>query len=64
MPGPVWDEGAGMDGYVSLEVDPHLAYDTEATIEEAQPLPRRGRPAEPLREDPGDEGGARRRSRR
>ena len=31
----VWDEGKGQDGYVSLEVDPNLAYETEATIEEA-----------------------------
>jgi transaldolase len=34
----VWDEGSGRDGYVSLEVDPNLAYDTEGTIEEAQRL--------------------------
>src|SRR5438093_13040499 len=32
---PVWDEGSGKDGYVSLEVDPNLAYDTEATVAEA-----------------------------
>jgi len=31
----VWDEGGGRDGYVSLEVDPTLAYDTEGTIAEA-----------------------------
>jgi len=31
----VWDQGNGRDGYVSLEVDPTLAYDTEATIAEA-----------------------------
>jgi len=31
----VWDEGGGQDGYVSLEVDPTLAYDTEGTIAEA-----------------------------
>jgi transaldolase len=31
----VWDEGAGLRGYVSLEVDPNLADDTEGTIEEA-----------------------------
>src|SRR5262245_8866112 len=31
----VWDEGDGKDGYVSMEVDPNLAYDTAATIEEA-----------------------------
>jgi transaldolase len=35
---PVWDQGAGQDGYVSIEVDPNLAYDTEGTIAEAQRL--------------------------
>jgi transaldolase len=35
---PVWDEGSGKDGYVSIEVDPNLAYDTEGTIAEAQRL--------------------------
>jgi transaldolase len=35
---PVWDGGGGRDGYVSIEVDPNLAYETEATIEEAQRL--------------------------
>jgi transaldolase len=35
---PVWDEGSGRDGYVSIEVDPNLAYDTEATIAEAKRL--------------------------
>jgi transaldolase len=33
---PVWDEGQGQDGYVSLEVFPRLAYDTQGTIEQAQ----------------------------
>ena len=28
----VWDEGRGLRGYVSLEVDPTLANDTEGTI--------------------------------
>jgi transaldolase len=32
---PVWDRGQGQDGYVSLEVFPALAHDTEATIEQA-----------------------------
>ena len=32
---PVWDEGEGLDGWVSLEVDPTLAYDREATFEQA-----------------------------
>jgi transaldolase len=35
---PVWDSTGGKDGYVSWEVDPTLAYETEATIEEAQRL--------------------------
>jgi transaldolase len=34
----VWDQGEGLDGYVSWEVDPTLAYDREATYEEAQRL--------------------------
>ena len=32
---PVWDGGGGRDGYVSLEVDPRLAYDTLSTYREA-----------------------------
>ena len=32
---PTWQEGEGRDGYVSLEVDPGLAYDTLATFREA-----------------------------
>ena len=35
---PVWDEGWGQDGYVSLEVDPTLAYDRERTFEQAMRL--------------------------
>jgi transaldolase len=34
----VWDEGHGLDGYVSWEVDPNLAYDRDATIAEARRL--------------------------
>ena len=34
----VWDEGKGLDGYVSWEVDPTLAYDRDATIAEAKRL--------------------------
>src|SRR6266702_940145 len=34
----VWDDGGGLDGYVSWEVDPNLAYDREATIAEARRL--------------------------
>ena len=32
---PVWERTAGLDGYVSLEVDPTLAYDREATFAQA-----------------------------
>jgi transaldolase len=32
---PVWDGGSGRDGYVSLEVDPGMAYDTLSTFREA-----------------------------
>jgi len=32
---PIWDQGLGRDGYVSLEVDPRLAYDSLATFREA-----------------------------
>jgi transaldolase len=34
----VWDEGEGLDGYVSWEVDPTLAFDREATVAEAKRL--------------------------
>jgi len=34
----VWDGGQGLDGYVSIEVDPTLAFDTQGTIDEAQRL--------------------------
>jgi transaldolase len=33
---PVWDEGRGLKGYVSMEVDPDLAYDTEGTYDQAR----------------------------
>jgi transaldolase len=32
---PVYDAAEGQDGLVSLEVSPHLAYDTEGTMQEA-----------------------------
>src|SRR5918996_833971 len=35
---PVYDETSGQDGYVSLEVSPHLAHDTQRTIAEAKRL--------------------------
>ena len=38
---PVFDESGGTDGFVSLEVAPELAHDTEASIAAAQDLYRR-----------------------
>lgn len=38
---PVFEATGGRDGYVSLEVSPHLAHDTRATVEEAHRLWRR-----------------------
>jgi transaldolase/glucose-6-phosphate isomerase len=35
---PVYEQTGGGDGYVSLEVSPHLAHDTAATIAEARRL--------------------------
>ena len=33
---PVYDESNGLDGYVSMEVSPHLARDSAGTLEEAR----------------------------
>jgi transaldolase len=42
---PVFDKTNGLDGYVSLEVNPKLAYKTEETIEEGKRLWKKvGRP--------------------
>jgi transaldolase len=35
---PVWERTEGIDGYVSIEVDPELAYDQEASFDEAMRL--------------------------
>ncbi len=35
---PVYEETEGLDGYVSIEVSPHLAWDAAATIEAARSL--------------------------
>jgi transaldolase len=35
---PVWDRTDGVDGFVSLEVDPDLAYERDATFEQARQL--------------------------
>jgi transaldolase len=33
---PIYDQSGGLDGYVSIEVPPNIAHDTEATIQEAK----------------------------
>ncbi len=38
---PLYDESGGTDGFVSLEVDPSLAHETEGTIEAARDLHQR-----------------------
>jgi len=35
---PVYEESGGVDGYISLEVNPHLAHDKQGTINEAKRL--------------------------
>jgi len=35
---PLYDRSEGKDGYVSLEVNPHLAHDTEGTLAQARSL--------------------------
>ena len=35
---PVYDSAGGADGFASLEVNPHLAHDTEGTVAEARRL--------------------------
>ena len=35
---PVWDEAGGADGFVSLEVEPGFAHDTDATLAQARDL--------------------------
>ena len=42
---PVWERTNGLDGYVSLEVDPGLAFDTRRDLEQAVDLHGRGRAA-------------------
>ena len=38
---PVYERTKGQDGYVSLEINPHLAYKTKETIEEGKRLARK-----------------------
>ena len=50
---PVYDASDGIDGRVSIEVDPRLANDTDKTIAEARRAVVDRRPAEPVHQDPG-----------
>src|SRR5271167_2813936 len=40
---PIWDKTDGVDGFVSLEVSPLLAYDTNRTLAAAKTLHERAR---------------------
>jgi len=54
---PVYDATDGADGFVSLEVSPHLAYETDTTIEAARDLwGRVGRPNLMIKVPASDEG--------
>ena len=59
---PVYDATNGVDGRVSIEVDPRLAHDTESTIAQAKQLSRRRRPRASAHQDPGAPSKACRRS--
>ena len=50
----VYDASGGVDGRVSIEVDPRLANDTDKTDRRGQAAVVAGRPAEHLHQDPGD----------
>ena len=54
---PVHDRTAGVDGFVSLEVSPVLAHDTESTLAAAKELHARAGRKNLLIRDPRDDGG-------
>ena len=51
---PLYDRTDGKDGYVSLEVNPHLAHDTTGHDTGSPPVVGRPEPAERLHQGPGD----------
>ena len=53
----VWEESGGADGFVSLEVEPSLAHDTEGTLEQARDLWRRVDAPNVMIKIPGTEAG-------
>ena len=60
----VHEESTGVDGYVSLEVAPDLAHDSERTVEAARRYWKRARPPEHDDQDPRHAGGRAARSSR
>ena len=54
---PLYDESDGEDGFVSLEVSPAQAHETDDTLKAARAPAPAHRQAEPPREGAGDEGG-------
>ena len=48
---PIHERTAGVDGCVSLEVSPLLAYDTKATVARGQSTSQEGQPAQPVHQD-------------
>ncbi len=53
---PVWDEADHADGFVSLEVEPAFAHDTDATLKQAHEYWERVEPPQPDDQDPGHRG--------
>ena len=62
--GPEFDRTKGIDGWVSMEVSPLLANDTQATIDAALRIHTPGGSAQSLRQDSGHAGRRARPSRR
>jgi transaldolase / glucose-6-phosphate isomerase len=54
---PVWDEAGGADGFVSLEVEPAYAHDTESTLAQARDFWKRVDRPNLMIKIPGTEGG-------
>ncbi len=54
---PAYDATGGLDGRVSIEVDPRIARDTDEDHRRGQGAVVAGGPAEPVHQDPGDQGG-------
>ena len=61
---PLYDESDGEDGFVSLEVSPALAHDTDGTVRDARTFHDAHRAAQPVREGAGHQPRACRPSRR